>query len=158
MAEKTTVKTTKKEKKTDAVVTPQLLAPRATEKTYRAQTERTYAFFVDPSESKQSVAARVASDYNVVIEDVRILTRKGKKCKFSKGKHAYPGISHRRDRKLAYVRLAEGNSIAVFQTEDSNKQGSDDKQSAEPTSAKKTAKASAKDSAKEDTKAGKETK
>ena len=153
MAEKSTVKTTvKKEKKTDAVATPKLLAPRATEKTYRAQTERTYAFYVDLGETKQSVATRVAKDYNVKVTDVRVLTRKGKKCKFSKGKHAYPGISHRRDHKLAYVTLAEGNSIKVFEVEEKK----------EEKPAKKAAKASAKDSkaaaktAKEDKKAGKE--
>ena len=156
MAEKTTVKTTKKtEKKTDAVVTPQLLAPRATEKTYRAQTERTYAFFVGLGETKQSIAARVAKDYNVKVVDVRVLTRKGKKCKFSKGKHAYPGTSFRRDHKLAYVTLAEGNSIAVFQTEDT-KEAKPAKKAAKTADAKE-AKA-AKKPAKADKNAGKENK
>ena len=152
MAEKTTVKTTKKaEKKTDKVATPQLLAPRATEKTYRAQTERTYAFFVDLKETKQSVAARVASDYNVKVTDVRILTRKGKKCRFSKGKHAYPGTSFRRDHKLAYVTLAEGNSIKVFEEPEDNK--AEKKTTKKPASAKDSKAAKA---AKEDKKAGKE--
>jgi len=44
-------------------------------------------------------------------------TRKGKATRFSKGKHAYPGTTYRRDRKYAYVTLAEGNKIRVFDEE-----------------------------------------
>ena len=137
-----------------------LLAPRATEKTYREQTKRTYAFFVKPSESKQSIITRVEKDYNVKVTDVRVLTRKGKKCRFSKGKHAYPGTSFRRDHKLAYVTLAEGNSIRVFEEPEKTVAKAE-----KATKSAKTAKtnASAKEaksekSAKADTKAGKENK
>lgn len=114
---KTTVKTIKgkKEEKVEKI-NLNLLQPRATEKTYREQTKRTYAFFVEEESSKQAVKARVEKDYNVKVTDVRILTRKGHKCRFSRGKHAYPGTSFRRDKKLAYVTLAEGNSIKVFET------------------------------------------
>ncbi|MBQ7802884.1 50S ribosomal protein L23 [Candidatus Saccharibacteria bacterium] len=112
-------KTTSKSE--EAVVTPTLLQPRATEKTYREQTKRTYAFFVKLNETKQEIAKRVASDYNVKVEDVRVLTRKGKKTKFSKGRHAYPGTTFRHDHKLAYVTLAEGNSIKVFEMPEESK-------------------------------------
>ena len=44
-----------------------------------------------------------------------MLIRKGKKTKFSKGKHAYPGTTYRQDKKFAYVKLAEGDSIKVFE-------------------------------------------
>ena len=99
-----------------------MLEPRATEKTYFAQTLRTYAFFVDPSESKQEIAKKVAKEFNVTVTDVRVLIRKGKKTKFSKGKHAYPGTTFRRDHKLAYVTLKEGDKIRVFEEPEEKKE------------------------------------
>jgi len=121
---KTTVKTISKGKKETKVekINLNLLQPRATEKTYREQAKRTYAFFVADESSKQAIKARVEKDCNVKVEDVRVLTRKGHACRFSRGKHAYPGTAFRRDRKLAYVTLAEGNSIKVFETPEDKKQ------------------------------------
>ena len=99
-----------------------MLEPRATEKTYLEQTKRTYVFPVKRTTSKQEVAKMVEKEFNVKVTDVRTLVRDGKKTKFSKGKHAYPGITHRQDKKFAYVTLAEGNSIKVFEEpEDNNK-------------------------------------
>lgn len=145
---KTTVKTDKKAKKESkgSKIVLNLLQPRATEKTYLEQAKRTYAFFVTEEASKQAVKARVEKDYNVKVTDVRILTRKGKKCRFSRGKHAYPGTAFRRDRKLAYVTLAEGNSIKVFETPEDKKAEA------------KKAKVSAKEAKKADKKADKENK
>ena len=91
-----------------------LLEPRATEKSYLEQTNRIYVFPVKKSMSKQAIAKMVEDEFNVTVTDVRTLIRNGKKTKFSKGKHAYPGITHRQDKKFAYVRLKEGNSIRVF--------------------------------------------
>ena len=91
-----------------------MMEPRATEKTYREQTKRTYAFVVDKADSKQTIAKNVAKEFNVTVTDVRVLTRKGKQTKFSKGKHAYPGITFRRDKKIAYVTLKDGDKIKVF--------------------------------------------
>lgn len=148
---KTTVKTIKgkKEEKVEKI-NLNLLQPRATEKTYREQARRTYAFFVTEA-SKQAVATRVEKDYNVKVESVRILTRKGKKCRFSRGKHAYPGTAFRRDRRLAYVTLAEGNSIKVFETPE-------DKENTKKASAKATKAEATKAKAAEAKKAGKENK
>ena len=147
---KTTVKTKKGEVKEvkDAKITLNLLKPRATEKTYREQAKRTYAFVLEKESSKQAVKTRVEKDYNVKVTDVRILTRKGHSCRFSRGKHAYPGTAFRKDRRIAYVTLAEGNSIKVFEekTEETTK-----------ASAKAT-KAEAKAEAREAKKAGKENK
>ena len=141
---KTTVKTDKKAKKESQgnKIILNLLQPRATEKTYLEQGKRTYAFFVTEETSKQAVKARVEKDYNVKVTDVRTLTRKKKKCRFSRGKHAYPGTAFRRDHKLAYVTLAEGNSIKVFETPED----------------KKETKVSAKEAKKADKKADKENK
>ena len=92
-----------------------LLEPRATEKSYLEQTNRIYVFPVKKSMGKQEIAKMVEKEFNVTVTDVRTLIRNGKKTKFSKGKHAYPGITHRQDKKFAYVRLKKGDSIKVFE-------------------------------------------
>ena len=94
-----------------------LVIPRATEKTYAEQAKRTYVFNVPQSGSKQAIAKTVEEQFNVTVEDIRVLTRKGKATRFSKGKHAYPGTTYRRDKKFAYVTLKEGDKIRVFEEE-----------------------------------------
>ena len=101
-------------KKTTAEVKLNLLEPRATEKTYAESFKRTYVFPVKRTTSKQEVAAMVEKEFNVTVTDVRTLIRNGKKTKFSKGKHAYPGTTFRQDKKFAYVKLKEGDFIKVF--------------------------------------------
>lgn len=91
-----------------------LVTPRATEKTYRAQTQNTYVFNVSANASKQAVARAVAEQFGVTVTSVRILIRKGKATRFSRGKHAYPGTTYRQDKKLAYVTLKDGDKIRVF--------------------------------------------
>lgn len=92
-----------------------LIIPRATEKAYTEQTKHTYIFEVPLSASKQLVSTEVAKQYGVTVTDVRTNIRKGKPTRFSRGKHAYPGTTNRRDRKYAYVTLKEGDSIKVFE-------------------------------------------
>ena len=107
-----------------------LLEPRATEKSYLEQTNRIYVFPVKRTMSKQAIAEMVEKEFNVTVTDVRTLIRNGKKTKFSKGKHAYPGITHRQDKKFAYVRLKQGDSIKVFdepESETSAKEAKADK-------------------------------
>ena len=127
-----------------------LLEPRATEKTYAESFKRTYVFPVDKSATKQSIAREVAKEFNVTVTDVRVLTRKGKKTKFSKGKHAYPGITFRQDHKYAYVTLKDGDSIKVFATEEEVKPEASAKEAKAEKTTKKAAKA--------DKEAGKENK
>ena len=124
-----------------------LLEPRATEKSYLEQTNRIYVFPVKKSMSKQAIAKLVEKEFNVTVTDVRTLVRKGKKTKFSKGKHAYPGITHRQDKKFAYVKLKKGDSIKVFDEPEDDKK----------TSAKE-AKKSEKKAKRADKNAGKENK
>ena len=107
-----------------------LLEPRATEKSYLEQTNRIYVFPVKKSMGKQEISKMVEKEFNVTVTDVRTLIRNGKKTKFSKGKHAYPGITHRKDKKFAYVRLKQGDSIKVFdepESETSAKEAKADK-------------------------------
>ena len=94
-----------------------MLEPRATEKTYNEQTKRVYVFPVERAMSKQAIAKMVEEEFKVTVTDVKTLIRKGKKTRYSKGKRAYPGTTYRRDRKFAYVRLKEGDSIKVFEEE-----------------------------------------
>ena len=98
-----------------------LLEPRATEKTYLEQTNRTYVFPVKKSMGKQEIKKLVEKEFEVTVTDVRTLIRNGKKTKFSKGKHAYPGITHRQDKKFAYVTLKKGDSIKVFDEPEEDK-------------------------------------
>ena len=109
MADKKTTTKPKKVEKAE-IVKPQYLA-RATEKAYVLQTMRTYIIQVPLAASKQEIAKEVEKAFNVTVEDVRVVIRKGKKTRFSRGKHAYPGITHRRDHKFAYVTLKEGDKI-----------------------------------------------
>ena len=123
-----------------------LLEPRATEKSYLEQTNRIYVFPVKKSMGKQEIVRMVEKEFNVTVTNVRTLIRNGKKTKFSKGKHAYPGITTRSDKKFAYVRLKKGDSIKVFDTPEEDK-----------TSAKEAKKAE-KEAKKADKNAGKENK
>jgi len=131
------------EKKT-AEIKLNILEPRATEKTYREQTKRTYVFPVKCTMGKQEIARLVEEEFNVKVTDVRTLIRNGKKTKFSKGKHAYPGITHRQDKKYAYVTLKEGNSIKVFEEPEAKETSAK-----EAKDAKKTAKKADKNAGKE---------
>ena len=70
--------------------------PRATEKAYVAQSKNQYIFFVPQTASKQEIAKRIGEEFKVTVIDVRVTTRKGKQTKYSKGKHAYPGITDRK--------------------------------------------------------------
>ena len=115
-----------------------LLEPRATEKSYLEQTNRIYVFPVKKSMGKQEIARMVEKEFNVTVTDVRTLIRNGKKTKYSKGKHAYPGITHRQDKKFAYVRLKKGDSIKVFDEEpEENSKTSAKEAKAEQKAAKK---------------------
>ena len=110
------------EKQTDIKL--HLLEPRATEKSYLEQTNRIYVFPVKRTMGKQEIAKMVEKEFNVTVTDVRTLIRNGKKTKYSKGKHAYPGITHRQDKKFAYVRLKKGDSIKVFDEPEEDKKTS----------------------------------
>ncbi len=131
------------EKQTDIKL--HLLEPRATEKSYLEQTNRIYVFPVKRTMGKQEIAKMVEKEFNVTVTDVRTLIRNGKKTKYSKGKHAYPGITTRQDKKFAYVRLKKGDSIKVFDEPEEDKKTS----AKEAKKAEKTAKKADKNAGKE---------
>lgn len=137
---KTTDKTSAKsvKKSLEKAMGP-ILVPRATEKSYAEQAKRTYMFFVPLNSSKQAVAALVEEQFKVTVTGVRVLTRKGKATRYSKGKHAYPGTTYRRDHKVAYVTLKEGDKIKVFEEEEVKEAPKTDKKE-DKKEAKKSAK------------------
>ncbi len=122
------------EKQTDIKL--HLLEPRATEKSYLEQTNRIYVFPVKRTMGKQEITKMVEKEFNVTVTDVRTLIRNGKKTKYSKGKHAYPGITHRQDKKFAYVRLKQGDSIRVFDEPEETKTSAKEAKKAEKTAKK----------------------
>ena len=96
----------------------------------------------------------VEKEFNVTVTDVRTLIRNGKKTKYSKGKHAYPGTTYRRDKKFAYVRLKQGDSIKVFEEPEDDKNNATSAKEAKK--AEKEAKKAEKKARKADKNAGKE--
>lgn len=106
-----------------------MITPRATEKAYNAQTQHTYIFFVPRAASKQQIAAAIAEAFKVTVLDVRTANRKGKATRFSRGKHAYPGITYRQDHKVAYITVKEGDKIPVFEDDKVNAKDAKDAKS-----------------------------
>ena len=100
-----------------------LVTPRATEKSYRLITsQNTYTFDVPLSANKQQIAAAVEAQYDgSEVASVTTAVQRGKAIRYSRGKRRYPGTTHRRDSKKAYVRLSEGE-IKVFETEEQQPQ------------------------------------
>ncbi len=85
-----------------------LRKPILTEKSSKSITNNIYTFEVDPSVNKIQVKNEIQTKYSVSVERVNILNRIGKKTRrgLIKGQRA--------DRKLAYVKLKDGQSIDLI--------------------------------------------
>ncbi len=92
-----------------------LITPRATEKAYGLSASNTYVFNVPLTANKQQIANAVAAQYEVTVKSVTTAVQQGKAVRFSRGKNRYPGTTKRTDSKKAYVVLAEGSSIQMFE-------------------------------------------
>lgn len=92
-----------------------LITPRATEKAYRlAADQNTYVFNVPLDANKQQIAEAVEAEFDgVEVSKVTVAVQSGKAVRFGRGKHRYPGTTHRKDTKKAYVTLSKGE-IKVF--------------------------------------------
>lgn len=90
------------------------LIPRVSEKAYASAQQNTYVFNVPTSFNKQQIAEAVTVQYSVTVTQVKTMIAKGKSVRYSRGKRAYPGTTTRVDYKKAYVTLAEGSRIGVF--------------------------------------------
>ena len=95
-----------------------VLKPRISEKAYgQSLTKNTYVFVVPTDANKNQVAEAVTAQFEVTVTEVNILNVKGKaKRSVRKGGRQTNGKDS--DFKKAYVTLKEGDSIAVFATED----------------------------------------
>ncbi len=91
------------------------VTPRATEKAYaQSLTTNTYVFNVPLAANKQDIAAAVEAQFEVKVTGIKTLVQSGKAVRFSRGKNRYPGTTNRKDSKKAYVTLAKGDKINVF--------------------------------------------
>ncbi len=88
--------------------------PRVSEKAYAQSQNNVYVFNVPLTANKQEIAAAVEAQFEVKVERIKTLVQSGKAVRFSRGKNRYPGTTNRKDSKKAYVTLAKGSSIQVF--------------------------------------------
>lgn len=108
-----------------------LVIPKTTEKAYGVSQKNVYVFDVPLTANKQEIAAAVTEQFGVTVKTVKVLVQQGKAVRFSRGKNRYPGATKRTDSKKAYVTLAEGSSIAVFEQPEEAKPAEKTKKSAE---------------------------
>lgn len=91
------------------------IIPRATEKTYaQSLSGNVYVFDAPLTANKQEIVRAVEGQFSVKVTNIKTLVQSGKAVRFSRGKNRYPGTTSRKDFKKAYVTLAEGDSIHVF--------------------------------------------
>ena len=92
-----------------------ILKPKLSEKTYAQSLNRVYAFEVPRDVNKHTVARAVEAQFEVKVSEVNILNKAGKaKRTLAKG-----GRTQLKGReaatKKAYVTLAAGSSLAIFE-------------------------------------------
>lgn len=87
-----------------------LVRPLVTEKTTNLLgTDRTYAFEVAIDATKPQVKKAIQDYYGVQVDDVRTVVVRGKNKRF--GRH----YGKRKNWKKAYVTLAEGQTLSLFE-------------------------------------------
>lgn len=91
------------------------VTPRTTEKAYAQSQNNVYVFNVPMTANKQEIVAAVETQFEVKVTGIKTLVQTGKAVRFSKGKRSQPGHTTRKDAKKAYVTLAKGDKIQVFE-------------------------------------------
>jgi large subunit ribosomal protein L23 len=90
-------------------------APVITEKSMlKAQAQRVYTFYVDPTANKQQIAESVEKTFGVNVIDVHTSSIAGKSKRTGKKRMEM----QTNNRKKAMVTLKEGQSIAVFDVQE----------------------------------------
>jgi large subunit ribosomal protein L23 len=86
-----------------------IIAPVVSEKSYSLMDDNAYTFRVHPRANKTEIRQAVEAIWNVRVEKVNTINRKGKskRFRFSQGR--------RPDSKHAVVKLAAGDSIEIFE-------------------------------------------
>lgn len=95
--------------------TPVFVTPLTTEKAYAMSLQNVYVFEVPLTANKQEIVDAVSTQFNVTVTGVKTLVQNGKAVRFSRGKNRYPGSTHRSDSKKAYVTLAKGSKLNIFE-------------------------------------------
>ena len=88
--------------------------PRATEKAYGLSKNNIYVFDVPVNANKQQIIKAVEKQFDVKTVGIKTLIQNGKAIRQSRGKRNQPVTVNRNNSKKAYITLAEGNSIKVF--------------------------------------------
>lgn len=96
------------------MTTPIIVTPRISEKAYAQSQNNVYVFNVPLTANKQQIIDAVTQQYGVEVTRIKTLVQAGKAVRYSRGKNRYPGTTNRKDTKKAYVTLAEGSSLQVF--------------------------------------------
>jgi len=92
-----------------------LVTPVTTEKAYGLSQKNVYVFNVPLAANKNEITDAITAQYGVKIVAIKTLVQSGKAVRFSRGKNRYPGTTSRKDSKKAYVTLAAGSSLAIFE-------------------------------------------
>jgi large subunit ribosomal protein L23 len=87
-----------------------VIRPIVSEKSYSGLEAHTYTFLVAPTANKTEIKEAIQQIWNVRVEDVRTMNRKGKI------KRTRLNVGKRPDQKRAVVRLAAGDTIEIFET------------------------------------------
>lgn len=92
-----------------------LRAPVITEKSmFKAQSQRVYTFYVDPTSTKQQITETVEKTFGVNVIDIRTSQVAGKIKRTGKKRMA----TQTARRKKAMVTLKEGQNIALFDVQE----------------------------------------
>src|SRR5690606_40761679 len=92
-----------------------IVAPVKTEKAYGLSQKNVYVFNVPLNANKNEITDAITEQYGVEVRAIKTLVQSGKAVRYSRGKNRYPGTTTRSDSKKAYVTLAEGSSLAIFE-------------------------------------------
>ena len=87
-----------------------VIRPVVSEKSYAGLEGNAYTFLVAPEANKTEIKEAIQQIWNVRVVSVNTLNRQGKvkRRRFTQGKRA--------DQKRAIVKLAEGDTIEIFET------------------------------------------
>lgn len=93
---------------------PMLTNPHISEKAVAEAANGTYIFDVPLNANKHEIAISISKQYDVNVTNVRTIRRKGKSIRTYRGRGKFANGT-RTDSKKAFVRLAEGQTIPVFE-------------------------------------------
>ncbi len=92
--------------------------PIATEKAFGLSKSNIYVFNAPLSANKREIVSAIEEQFEVKVVSIKTLVQDGKVVRANRGKRHYGGSATRKSTKKAYVTLAKGDSIKVFdQTE-----------------------------------------